>query len=184
MDKLRQLLQTRKNYVEKTPSDVYNEVAEDFEQYEPEDISAIGGVESQHGKFDRPLKGGSARGLFQFQPETAEYLQPGSSDSLDDMNTQAELMKKYLEKNDSETIEDAYIKHNLGPTGANKFLSAPDNADVSSVIPKRVIKANPGLYNVKTVGEAKELIKQKLNKGRQPQSVEPSILDKLFKGNK
>lgn len=177
-------MQGRKaTYVEKTPSDVYNDVASNFDQYNPDDVAAIGGVESQHGKFDRPFGGGSARGLFQFQPETAEHLLPGSSESLSDMNTQADLMKKYLKQNNSENIEDAYIKHNLGPTRAKKFLEAADTDLVTNVIPSRVIRANPGLYNVKTVGEAKALIKRKLDKGRSPDSVE-SRLEEIFKERK
>lgn len=177
-------MQPRKaTYVEKTPTDVYSDVAQEFAQYSPEDISAIGGVESQHGKFAKPLQGGSARGLFQFQPETAEHLQPGSSESLMDMNTQADLMKKYLKQNDSETIEDAYIKHNLGPTRARKFLEASDKAAIKTVVPDRIIKANPGLYDVKTVGEAKARIKSKLDKGRSPDSI-PSTLENILKREK
>lgn len=62
-------MQTRKaTYVEKTPNDVYNDVAA-ASNLTPGEVASIGGVESQHGEFDRPIKGGSARGLFQFQPE-------------------------------------------------------------------------------------------------------------------
>src|SRR5690606_3217422 len=127
----------KKTYVEKTPNDIYREVAGEFEQFSPEDIAAIGGVESQHGKFNEPLVGGSARGLFQFQPETADYLEPGSSESIEDLDTQAKLMKLYLQKTGADSIEDAYTKHNLGPTGGRKFLEASDETPISEVIPFR-----------------------------------------------
>ncbi len=182
MDKLRKLLEGRKaTYVEKTPEDVYREVAENSEFLDAGDVAGIGGVESQHGKFKKPLKGGSARGLFQFQPPTAEDLEPGSSKSLHDMNTQSALMTKYLEKNDQESPESAYALHNLGPSRGQKFLDADDSELVSRVIPARVIRANPGLYKVKTVGEARELIRKKLQAGEKSADLQPKFTD-LFKG--
>jgi hypothetical protein len=146
-----------------------------------DEVASIGGVESQHGKFDRPLKGGSAQGLFQFQPDTAEHLEPGSSESLDDLDTQSKLMKLYLQKNQVDNAPDAFAKHNLGPSRGQKFMDADDNALISSVIPNRVRRANPGIYNVKTVGEAKQRIKEKLTKGSESSEVRPNFLD-LFKG--
>jgi len=59
MEKLKKLMEGRKaTFVEKTPEDVYREVAEKFDHFSPEDIAGIGGVESTHGKFDKPLEGG------------------------------------------------------------------------------------------------------------------------------
>lgn len=180
MEKLKRLLESRKKtYVEKTPEDVYRDVGQST-GIAAEDVAAIGGLESQHGKYDSPLEGGSARGLFQFQPKTAEYLDPGSSKSLNDLDTQSKLMKLYLGKNEASGTEDAFIKHNLGKSRGGKFLGAPDDAQVSSVLPQRVIKANPGIYNVKTVGEAKQKIKEKLDEGRKSSKVKPNFLD-LFK---
>lgn len=174
-------MQSRKaTYVEKTPNDIYRDVAEDS-NLEPDEVAAIGGLESLHGKFDRPIKGGSARGLFQFQPETADYLDDGSSESLDDYDTQSKLMKIYLEKNKVDNVEDAFVKHNLGPGRGQKFMDASDDDLVTSVIPARVIRANPGLYSVKTVGEARQKIKEKLEKGTESSDIRPSFLD-LFKG--
>jgi hypothetical protein len=152
-------------YVEKLPEDVYNDVAEGTE-FSPEDISKIGGVESQHGKFDKPLQGGSARGIFQFQPETAEHLIPGSSESLSDMNTQVELMKEYLNKNKQKSIEDAYMLHQLGPTRGRKFRDAPDEANIESVIPGNIIRANPSIYEGDSVEDAKDAIQKKLDEGK------------------
>lgn len=180
MNKLQRLLQGRKaTYVEKTPNDVYREVAENSE-LSPEDVAGIGGVESAHGKFEKPIQGGSARGLFQFQPPTAEDLEPGSSASITDMNTQSALMTKYLDKNNQSTAEDSYALHNLGPSRGKKFLAADDKELISNVIPARVIRANSGLYGVKTVGEAKVLIKKKLNEGEKSSDIAPNFID-LFK---
>lgn len=167
MKKLLELLnQERKGtYVEKLPQDVYREVAEEFEQFEPEDIAKIGGVESQHGKYSKPLQGGSARGLFQFQPDTAEYLIPGSSESLDDMNTQAALMKEYLRRNKQQKIEDAYMMHQLGPSRGRKLIEADPEQSIKEVIPRRVRRANPSLYEGDTVEDAKETIQRKLDEG-------------------
>ncbi len=166
LQKLMELLgqEREATYVEKTPKDVYRQVAEGS-GFEPEDIAKIGGVESQHGKYNEPLQGGSARGLFQFQPETAEDLIPGSSKSLDDMNTQAELMKEYLNKNKQKKIEDAYMLHQLGPTRGKKLINAEGGADIESVIPGRVIRANPSLYEGDTVEDARKAIQKKLDKG-------------------
>jgi hypothetical protein len=147
--------------VEKTPDDVYADVASGS-GLSAEDIEKIGKVESQHGKFDKPIQGGSARGLFQFQPNTAEELQPGSSESLSDMNTQAELMKKYLALTQPESVEDAYAMHNLGKTGGRRLIDSPDEALVSRVLSRQAIKGNKGLYGGKTIGEAKAKIKKKL----------------------
>ena len=59
LNKLVKLMSGRKKpYVEKTSEDVYREVAGEFDQFEPEDIAQIGGVESKHGKYNKPLKGG------------------------------------------------------------------------------------------------------------------------------
>src|SRR5690606_12609428 len=123
---------------------------------------AIGGMESEHGKFRKPIQGGSARGLFQFQPRTAEDLIEGSSDSLEDMNTQAELMKKYLKKNNPKDLQEAYLQHNIGKTGARKFLAAEDKDRAEDVISGPSIRGNKNLYEGKSVEEIKQLLKDKL----------------------
>ena len=174
-------MQNRKaTYVEKTPNDIYRDVGNETD-LTTDDVASIGGVESQHGKYNSPMVGGSARGLFQFQPKTAEGLAPGSSESLDDLDTQSKLMKLYLQKNQAESAEDAFVKHNLGTRGGNRFLEATDDALISTVIPARVIRANPGIYQVKTVGEARQKIKEKLKKGSDSSKVIPNFED-LFKG--
>jgi hypothetical protein len=67
--------------------------------------------------------------------------------------------------------------HNLGPTGSRRFLEASDDTSIAKIIPKRVIRANPGLYNVKTVGEAKARIRNKLAAGEESAEMTPSMLD-------
>lgn len=170
----------KQTYVERTPNDIYRNVAEGSDLTANE-VAAIGGLESQHGEFDKPIKGGSARGLFQFQPETAEDLVPGSSDNLEDLDTQAQLMKLYLAKNKATSAQDAFIKHNLGNSRGSKFLAADDESSIGDVIPERVIRANPGLYDVETVGQAKEQIKKKLEEGEKSAKIKPNFLD-LFRG--
>lgn len=181
MKRLKDLLKGRTaTYVEKTPEDVYRDVASDEEIIlSPEDIGAIGGMESEHGKFHKPIQGGSARGLFQFQPRTAEDLIPGSSESLEDMNTQAELMKKYLKKNDPKNLQEAYLQHNIGRTGAKRFQAADDSDMAEDVISGPSIRGNKNLYEGKSVEEIKQLLKEKLE--GEKEKVRPlSILD-LFK---
>ena len=181
MKRLKELLKDRSaTYVEKTPEDVYRDVASDEEvMLSPEEVGAIGGMESQHNKFHKPIQGGSARGLFQFQPRTAEDLIEGSSESLEDMNTQAELMKAYLKKNKSEDLKDAYLKHNLGRSGAKRFKEADDSDLAEDAISGPSIRGNKNLYEGKTVEEIKKQLKEKLEKEKD--KVRPlSILD-LFK---
>jgi hypothetical protein len=180
MKKLLKLIAPRKEtYVEKTPNDVYRDVATELDNFSAEDIAKIGGVESQHGKFNKPIKGGSATGLFQFQPETAEELVPGSSESLEDINTQEELMKKSLKKNNPENVEDAYLAHNLGRTGSKRFISADESEPVENVMSRAVIEANPGLYKGKTVGEARAAIREKLEQGEDTSEIRPSFKELL-----
>lgn len=187
MSKLQELMELlgqkrEATYVEKTPKDVYQQVAKGS-GFKPEDIAKIGGVESQHGKYNEPLQGGSARGLFQFQPETAEDLIPGSSKSLDDMNTQAELMKEYLNKNKQKKIEDAYMLHQLGPTRGKKLIDAEGKDDIESVIPGRVIRANPSLYEGDTVEDARKAIQKKLDAGGESVKFYKDPLTELSKSD-
>jgi len=100
---------------------------------------------------------------YTYQPKTAEGLAKGSSESLSDMNTQADLMKKNLKMNQPEDLEDAYVMHNLGRTGGRKFINATDDTPIKHVLSKEAIQGNEGLYGVKTVGEARAKIRAKLN---------------------
>lgn len=183
MSKLKELLKKREaTYVEKTPQDVYRDVAHDFDNLTPEDIAAIGKLESEHGKYQEPLQGGSARGLFQFQPNSAEHLIPGSSESLSDRNTQAELLKKNLKHNAPESVEDAYLMHNLGRSGGKRIINADDEVKLKKLISNSALKGNSGLYGeAKTVGDVKEKIKKKIKKAKESTKVRPS-LESILKG--
>ena len=179
----------RDNYVEKTPEDVYTNIAEQQPDYTKEDIAKIGGMESEHGKYLENMAGGSPQGLFQFMPRTAEAIRPGSRDSLKDINTQEELMNTYLTRNTNRikgvqgesSIEDAYAYHNLGPATGKKFMTASDDAPLSSVLSANIIKSNPTLYGYKTVGEAKAAMKKLLQENGDTFNFQPDIQD-LLKG--
>ncbi len=167
-------------YVERTTNDIYRDIGIKT-GLTAEDIAAIGGLESKHGKYDRPMQGGSARGLFQFQPKTAEHLVKGSSKTLKSLDTQAKLMVLYIEQNGVTSALDAFVKHNLGPSRGKKFLEACGTRLVTSIIPIRVIRANSSLYGVKTIREARLRIKKSLSEGRQSANIRPNFLD-IFKG--
>ena len=130
------------------------------------------------------MQGGSARGLFQFQPETAEYLIPGSSESLEDMNTQAALMKEYLRRNKQDKIEDAYMMHQLGPSRGRKLIKADPEQSIKEVIPRRVRRANPSLYEGETVEDAKEVIQKKLDEGAKSIEFVKDPIAELIKSEK
>lgn len=166
MDKLKKLLQQkdRENYVEKEIEDVYNTVAKETGRT-PEEIAQIGGVESQHGKYSKNMAGSRAKGLFQLMPQTIKYFTPdGSPESL---TTQEEAMIKLLNENQQKlgkdsSIEDLYLLHNQGLGKGKKLILAPEEERIENILPKKIIKANPRLYQNKSVGEAKESIKQML----------------------
>ncbi len=163
MSKLLDLLKTkeRENYVEKLPEDIYKEVAA-ASGFEPEEIAGIGGIESTHGKFSKPLQGGSARGLFQFQPITAEGLIPGSSSNIDDMNMQAELMKTLIRRNDPTSVEGAYIRHNLGKRGGQRVLDAEEGQKLKDVISARSLKSNRIYDPEANASLIREILKEKI----------------------
>lgn len=163
-------------YVQKTTNDVYRDIAIRT-GLTAEDVASIGGLESKHGKYDRPMQGGSARGLFQFQPQTAEHLLKGSSKTLKSLHTQANLMTLYIEQNKVKNALDAFIKHNLGPSRGTKFLEANGSSLVTSVVPARVIRSNRSLYSFKTVREAKSQIKKHLSEGVESSDIRPNFID-------
>jgi len=53
---------------------MYEEIAAASEFLKPEDIAGLAGVESEFGKYDKPMVGGRARGTFQMMPNTIKYL--------------------------------------------------------------------------------------------------------------
>lgn len=172
MNKLLQLIQDqeRDDYVTKEIEDVYNAVAEKTGRT-PEEIAKIGGIESQHGKYTDNMAGSRARGLFQLMPQTIKDL--SSNGSPESLNTQEEVMTKLLQQNQEKlgqdsSIEDLYLLHNQGLGKGKKLVSADQSEPVSDILSRKIINANPALYKNKTVGEAKESIKNMLDeKGEQ-----------------
>lgn len=175
MDRLRKLLeqQERDNYVEKTPEDVYNHIAEKTE-LTPEGVAAIGGLESNHGKFEDNFAGSSAKGIMQVMPRLAKAIRPGLEKSIKDYNTQADLASDIINLNTPTIKEikqnaellDHYVMYNLGKGRGKRFLEAQDTDKISDILPQEVIKSNPKLYNYKTVGEAKKALRSTLNEAK------------------
>ena len=56
-----------------------------------------------------------------------------------------------------------------------------EKAPIQSVLPAEVIKANPQLYDYKTIGEARLALKKMLDEGGENFNFTPDIQD-LFKG--
>jgi hypothetical protein len=152
----------REDYVSKTIEDVYNKVAEETGR-EPEEIAQIGGVESQHGKYSKNMKGSSAKGLFQIMPTIAKAYAP--NEPVESLNTQEEILTKlineYQNKLDKDIpIEELYTLHNLGLGKGKRMIASEDARPVSRVLTKKIIDSNPKLYKNKTVGESKQTIRQ------------------------
>jgi hypothetical protein len=172
LDKLRKLLSgvERENYVEKRPQDVYREIAEKT-PLTKEEVAMIGGVESQHGKYEDNMAGSSAKGIMQVMPQLAKVIRPGSEQNLKDRNVQAEIASDFINLNTPTIKEisqnqgkhpdvvDQYLMYNLGQGRGKKFLQADGSTKITDILPAKVIKANPKLYNYKTVGEARNAVK-------------------------
>lgn len=172
LEKLKKLLgvQERSNYVEKRPQDVYRQIAEET-PLSKEEAAMIGGVESQHGKYEDNMAGSSAKGIMQIMPQLAKVIKPGSEEVLKDRNVQAEIASEFINlntptikeiaqnKNKVPDVVDQYLMYNLGQGRGKKFLQADGSTKITDILPAKVIKANPKLYNYKTVGEARNAIK-------------------------
>lgn len=167
MNKLLQLIQDqeRDDYVTKEIEDVYNAVAEKTGRT-PEEIAKIGGVESQHGKYPDSMAGSRAKGLFQLMPQTVKDL--SSNGSPDSLNTQEEVMSNLLNENQKKvggdlSIEDLYLLHNQGLGKGKQLIAAPNEQRIEKLLSNKIIEANPALYKNKTVGQAKDSIKQMMD---------------------
>ena len=146
----------------------------------PEEIAGIAGVESEFGKYDQPLKGGSARGTFQLMPNTIKYLQErlsaqGSEREPNPLREEArltgELMKQHekelgktLGKDSEISPADVYVKHNLGAGMGKKLLKAKGKTSISDILPEKVIEANPSIYKDKNKAQTLEEIQKRLDK--------------------
>lgn len=178
----------RDNYVEKKPKDVYRGISK-ATNIPKEEVAMIGGLESQHGKYEDNMAGGSAEGLMQIMPRLAESMRPGSSQNLSDRNTQQELASDILNTNESSIrklkqdsdIVDKYLMYNLGSGAGKSFLKADINQPVSEVLPAKVIKSNPGLYEGKTVGETRSALKELLKSRGKEVEFYPELED-IVKG--
>jgi hypothetical protein len=167
MNKLLQLIQDqeRDDYVTKEVEDVYNAIAEKTGRT-PEEIAKIGGIESEHDKYSKNMAGSRAKGLFQLMPQTVKDL--SSNGSPESLNTQEEVMTRLLQENQKKlgqdsSIEDLYLLHNQGLGKGRKLIAASEDEPVGSILSKQIINSNPALYKNKTVGEAKESIKEMLD---------------------
>lgn len=163
MNKLLKLLQdqNRDDYVTKEIEDVYNMVAEKTGRT-PEEIAQIGGVESQHGKYSKNMKGSSAKGLFQIMPTIAKEYAPDKP--IESLNTQEEILTKLINENQKKlgkdaSIEDLYALHNLGLGKGRRMIASTDEEPIKNVLSKNIIESNPKLYKNKTVGESKQSIR-------------------------
>jgi hypothetical protein len=184
-NKLLELLkkQNRDNYVERSVEDLYNRVAERT-GFTPEEIAKIGGVESQHGKYDKNFAGSRARGVFQLMPSIIKALKPSGLKSPTSFDTQEDVMSDLLNdtKNklgDDVSLEDAYVRHNLGSGNAKKLLRSPASVTTESVLSNKIIESNPKLYKDKTVGESKKDIKEFLEKRGSEFEFSPKFEDLL-----
>ena len=162
---------------------MYNQIAEKTGM-SPEDVSSIGGLESQHGKYEQNMAGSSAKGIMQVMPRLAKTLRPESQKTLNDYNTQAELASDIINLNaptikqiklNSELL-DNYVMYNLGKGRGKKFLQATDETPIEQVLPENIIRMNPKLYKHKTVGDAKKAIRMNLDQAKS-QEFYPKIED-------
>jgi len=195
-DKLKKMLDAkeRSNYVEKIPQDVYRQI-EESTPLTKEEVAMIGGVESQHGKYEDNMAGSSAQGIMQVMPNLAKIIRPGSENSIKDRNIQAELASDIINYNNptikeiynsnhqKPNILDHYAMYNLGRGRGKKYIEATDETPIEQVLPSKVIKANPKLYKYKTVGESKQKLRDFLAKRGQEIDFYPNEQDmsNLFK---
>lgn len=171
------------DYVTKDVADVYNMVAQETGRT-PEEIAMIGGVESQHGKYNKNFTGSSAEGLFQITPSIQKAFLPEGS--LKDLNVQEKIMTDLTKEHQKKTspdipIEDLYILHNLGLGRGKKLLKAKDDLLTDSILPSNVIDQNAKFYKNKTVGDAKKSVKEMLEE--RGEEFPPEFID-LFKEKK
>lgn len=154
---------------------MYEEIATSTE-LTPEEIAGIAGVESQFGKYNEPLMGGSARGTFQLMPNTMKYLSERSEAprEANPLREEARLMKELMPQHEKGlqkslgvevdiTPEQVYVKHNLGQGMGKKLLKAGSKTPIEDILPEQVILANPSIYEGKNKAQVLKEIKKRLN---------------------
>lgn len=184
-NKLLELLQkqNRDNYVERSVEDLYNSVAEKT-GYTPEEIAQIGGVESQHGKYEKNFAGSRAKGVFQLMPAIIKALKPEGLKSPNSFSTQEDVMIDLLNDTkkklgDDVSIEDTYLRHNLGSGAAKRLMKAPTSSQTYAVLPEKVIESNAKLYKDRSIAEAKDNLRQLLKEKGDEFEFSPKFQDLL-----
>lgn len=157
----------RDNYVERTVDDLYNRVSERT-GVDKSTIQKIGGVESEHGKYEDNFAGSSAKGVFQLMPALIKSIKPEGLNSPKSFSTQEDVMTGYLTEIKKKLgvdvpEEELYAYHNLGYPKFQKLKRAKDSEQVAKVLPERIINANKKLYKGKTKKEAFGQIRRMLN---------------------
>ncbi len=158
---------------------MYEDVAAASESLSPQDVAGIAGVESEFGKYDKPMVGGRARGTFQLMPNTIKYLQErlateGSEREPNPLREEARLMSELVPQHEAELEKtlgkdaeinpsDIFVKHNLGAGMGKKLLKAKGKTPTSEILPEHVIEANPGIYKDKTKSKTLKDIQKKLD---------------------
>lgn len=176
---LSKLTKTREEYVT-DPYDqqsMYEDIASSSENLSPEDIAGIAGVESEFGKYDKPMAGGRARGTFQMMPNTLKYLSERSElpREANPLREEARLMKELIPQHEMElektlgpdveiSSADIYVKHNLGQGKGKKLLKAKGRTPTDEILSQEIIEANPSIYKDKTKAQVMEEIRKRLNK--------------------
>jgi hypothetical protein len=157
---------------------MFEDVSKNVEDLSPEDVAGLAGVESEFGKYDKPLTGGSARGTFQLMPNTIRYLKErlekqGSEPEANPLREEARLAGELMKQHESElgeniepTIDNLYVKHNLGGGAGKKFLKAKSSVPTEEFLSEEVIESNPSIYKDKTKGEAFKEIQRRLKEKR------------------
>jgi hypothetical protein len=159
---------------------MYEDIAKSSESLEPKDIAAIAGVESQFGKYTKPLAGGSARGEFQIMPNTLKYLSEradskGIPREANPLREQARVMAELIPQHEEElkktlgpdadiSASDIYVKHALGQGMGKKLLKASPDTLAEEILPEKVIAGNPSIYEGKSKSEIMKEIQKRLNK--------------------
>lgn len=171
-------LQEQRDYVT-DPYDqqsMYEEVAENV-SLTPQEVAGIGGLESEHGKYNEAFNEGSARGTFQLMPNTMKYLKErlkvqGSEEEVNPLREEARLAAEMMKQNETEakktlgkdpTVSEIFIKHNLGAGMGKQFLKAPGSKSMEEILPEDVVKSNPSIYKGKTKSKALKEIQKRLD---------------------
>lgn len=147
------------------------------------DVPTLTAFAMQESGFD-PLakaKGSSATGLFQFIKSTwgtyADKLKafgftnPQVTDPVANTVAGAMFIRDNIQAlkpvvGRMPNIPELYLAHFLGPGGARKVLSQPDNASIMTGVNGDQIRANPGVFkNISTIADIKQWAARMMQKG-------------------